>query len=1154
MDELSPRGQKIGLSGLNPPALARLVSRLMDGPFSGQCILILTPTAIEAEDLAGDLSFFWPQGRVELMPGVETKPFLGQQVGSEAMADRLRALYTLATSGPSTVVVASANAALRLVPEPNELLARSLTVSLGDEAGFANLTGYLAKNGYNIVGQVETVADYSVKGGIVDVYPPGLDRPVRIDFFGDFIDSIKPFRVDDQKSSGLMDSLTLVPASEGPRDKQSLEKGAGGLAHLAEKNKWLWLLWEPIARRLKEGMASGDLDDWSPLWAPRTATVLDYIPKGPLILLEPGRLREATLAASRNLGNHFDRLAHEERPHLELSYLYANADQLFDALNAPGRSIYASSELHFSEKMALDAVIPFACETNSDLKALTSVPRRSTGLLGPLAARVKALLGRDLKVNLVLRTREQLKRLAGLLIEYDLAPTQGPSGRRVSGANLGSLDLTIGQLSAGFVAPYDNEAFLSEDEILGTRQRLRRRAREEFRGLKGFASLKDLAPGDFAVHNEHGIGQYLGLVTLVLSTGQKGDFLHLSYRGGDFLYVPVERFSSVTKYVGATDRPPTLDRLGTSSWEKVKGKVKENIRQMAEDLLKLYAARQTAPGHSFGKRDQAMMEFEAAFQYEPTADQERSIDEVLNDLGAPKPMDRLVCGDVGYGKTEVAMRAAFKVVNEGKQVAILVPTTILCEQHERSFIERFNDWPVKVASISRFKKPAMQKLILEGLAKGSIDIIIGTHRLLQRDVIFKDLGLLVIDEEHRFGVADKEKLKKYRSSVDVLSMSATPIPRSLSMSMNGIRDMSIIETSPQDRLAVKTSLIARNDEAIVEAIDRELARGGQVFLVHNRVRDINLWVENLQHLMPLTRFGVGHGQMSANELETVMGKFLNHEIDVWITTTIVESGLDFPSANTIIIDQADRYGLAQLYQLRGRVGRGHLQAYCYLMVDDPDILTDDARKRLKALLDHTDLGSGYQIALHDLQIRGSGNILGAAQSGQASLVGYEMYSQLMEQTIRELKNETWLEDYEPEVVIGLPAYLPSVYVPDTEVRLVLYRRLAAAATMEEVAEIAEEMKDRMGEPPMEAKNLINLMEIKILLKKTRARRLEVGQDGLTVTFGQEGPADYEKVLAIVSGTLKNKLTPAGRLSVVRAEYMTTSNPMKWVRDFLLRLA
>ncbi|MDR1309615.1 MAG: DEAD/DEAH box helicase, partial [Deltaproteobacteria bacterium] len=719
LGRLAPgQGDRVGLVGLNPPALARLLARRMEGPLAGGCLLVLVPTALEAEDLVGDLSFFWPAGRTLLMPGFETKPFLGQVVGPGPMAERIMALGSL-MDGQGTVVVASIGAALRLAPHPGDLARRTLALTLGDEVGFDTLVSFLADNGYNRVGQVESVADFSVKGGIIDVFPAGQARPVRLDFFGDFVDSIRPFRVDDQRSAGQLEALTLFPACEAPRDAASLASGARGVGVLAGESGWLGLLWEPISRRLGEGLLDSDLDNWGPLWTGRGASLAEFLPGGTgLVLVEPGRLRAAGKAAFLGLQNHFGRLAQEERPHLPLADLFAEPGPLLDGLMAPGRGLWVATELPLAGALEVDREIPFGCETNADLKALTSVPRRATGLLGPLSARVKALLGRGLRVSLVLRTREQMKRLAGLLAEYDLAPSENLAGPGRPSTPEGSLELCVGQLSAGFVAPYDGEAFLAEDEILGARQRPRRRAAEEFRGLRGFAGLKDLSPGDFAVHSEHGIGQYLGLVTLTLSDGQKGDFLHLEYKGGDFLYVPVERFSSVAKYVGATDRPPLLDRLGSGSWEKIKGKVKEHVRQMAEDLLKLYAARQTAAGFAFAERDQALLEFEAAFQYEATADQERSIDEVLRDLSAPKPMDRLVCGDVGYGKTEVAMRAAFKVASEGKQVAVLVPTTILAEQHERSFSERFAVWPFMVASLSRFKKPSQQREILRRLALG----------------------------------------------------------------------------------------------------------------------------------------------------------------------------------------------------------------------------------------------------------------------------------------------------------------------------------------------------------------------------------------------------------------------------------------------------
>jgi transcription-repair coupling factor (superfamily II helicase) len=1186
-------GSRLELIGLNIPALARKIGLLMEGPLAGRRLLVVAPTALEAEDLAGDLGYFWPGGRVGVLAGLEIKPFIGQYVGYAPTAERLSALSLLKARGSSAVVTSSMASACRLVPPPASLAARTLEISIGQELGFERLKSYLEDNGYRRVGLVESVSDYAVRGGLVDVFPGGSSRPVRIDFFGDHVDSLRAFQVSDQRSVGSLETLSITPASHGSLGPAGRERAAKAVTELAREKGWLSLLWKPLVRTFLEGL-QGDLDSWSPLFAEPLAPITDHLAGSgvAVLVLEPERALEAGRAAWLGLSNHFQRLALEERPHLPLEALHANPDDLWRAMASLPQGLTVARALAVEDAGLGPGAGPaggsvrFNCEGNDDLRAMMSVPRRASGLLGPLAARIRALLGRGLDVRLVLRTRESSRRLAEMLVEYDLSPTRGRGGRAGQGeagrpraaaprggaAGAGSagaagggtslgtaggtLAFDVGQISGGYAAPYDNEAVIAEDEIFGNRQRLRRRAREEFRGLKGFSSLKDLSPGDFVVHQEHGIGQYLGLVTLNLTNGQPGDFLHLTYRGGDILYVPVERFKSVSKYVGPGEHVPLLDRLGSGSWERIKGKVKDNIREMAEELLRLYAARQTAPGFSFSGRDQALTEFEASFQYDPTPDQERAIDEVLADLAAPRPMDRLVCGDVGYGKTEVAMRAAFKAVSDGKQVAVLVPTTILAEQHEKSFRERLADWPMVVESLSRFKKPAEQREIVKRVAQGVVDVLIGTHRILQKDIHFKDLGLLVIDEEHRFGVKDKERLKKLRTHVDVLSMSATPIPRSLSMSLNGVRDMSLIETSPQDRLAVRTRLMNRNDETIGEAIDFELARGGQVFFIHNQIRDIGALLKRLSEQMPLVRFGMGHGQMNSDELERALLRFLNKEIDVWVTTAIVESGLDFPAANTIIIDKADTFGLAQLYQLRGRVGRGREQAYAYLLVDNPETLTADARKRLKALMDHTDLGSGYQIALHDLQIRGSGNILGSAQSGQASLVGYEMYSQLMEQTIRELKNEPFAEDYDPEVILGLPAYLPESYAPDTEVRLGLYRRLSSAGTEEEVAELEAEMLDRLGPLPDEALNLLDLMRVKIRLRRARVRRLEGSESFLTLTFGAEGPADHDKIMALVagSGQRRNRLTPQGKLVVGQAEYARPGRPLEGIREFLGRIA
>ena len=1119
-------GRSMVLGGVSPPALAHLLTRLVqDRP---QTIFAVTPTLAQAEDLAGDIGFFWPEGRdrVHLFPPFEAKPFLPQSTAPDVVLRRQWILAALAAEETPRLVVAPASAVLRLTPAPAVVRTERRLIQAGAELNLDELKAFLVRSGFTAVGQVESPGDFSVRGDLVDVFPAGRRLPVRVELFGDLVESLRAFRVEDQRSVAALESLWLTPAREFPYEAENGRAAARRLEELAAVRGWHRLLWEPLAAAFQAGEIFSGLESWAPLFT-ELAPLSAALGSARTLIYEPEEFLKSAEAAWLNLVNHYERLRLEERPHLALESAWRPpAETLADLTRGGG---WRARRLDLGEREAQGAsYFHLSVEGHANLKAAPAAGRGGAGFLAPLAARLRSLISRGFATHLVAHTPEQSRRLAEMLAEYDLAAAPGP-GRREGLA--GRLSLEVGRLSGGFALPEEKVAFIAEDEIFGVRPRPRRRLAALDTGLR-FASLRDLTPGDYVVHNLHGIGQYQGLVTLHLSTGQRGDFLHLVYKGGDKLYVPVELFGSVGKYVGAEGRPPALDRLGGLSWSRLKDKVKENIRQMAEELIKLYAARRVAPGHAYEGRDSLFLEFEAAFDYVETPDQRRAIDEVLADLAAPRPMDRLICGDVGYGKTEVALRAAFKVVSEKKQVAVLVPTTILAEQHERTFNARLSPWGVRTACLSRFKKPVEIKGLLREAAEGRVDVVIGTHRLLQKDVRFKDLGLVVIDEEHRFGVADKEKLKKLRTRVDVMAMSATPIPRSLSMSLAGIRDLSSIATPPQDRQAVKTVLLKYEDETVCEAIDRELARGGQVFLVHNRVRDIHLWADRLRRLMPLVRFGVGHGQMRESELEEVMTKFLNRELDVWITTAIVESGLDFPAAGAIIIDQADRFGLAQLYQLRGRVGRGNQEAYAYLLVDSPDELTPDAKKRLKALLDHSDLGSGYQIARHDLEIRGSGNILGAAQSGQAQLVGYEMYAQMMEEAIRELQGQPPEEAAEPEAALGLPAYLPESYVPDTAARLVLYRRLAGAGSDEELEALKAEMRDRFGPPPDEALNLAAIMSIKLLLKRAGATRLESGPGGLTLTFGPGGPADYDRVLALVTDKKRRvRLSPSGRLFV-----------------------
>jgi transcription-repair coupling factor (superfamily II helicase) len=1105
---------------------------MRDGKF-----LVITPTPVEAEDFLGDLKFFWKDGESHLFPSLDRTPFMGKYSGVTSVGERLLAVEKLSQNGP-LVVVSSAGAILGKIPDPKKVSGRTIVVSRGRDLGFDFFKAFLSEAGYRNVTQVEAPGDFAVRGGIIDVFPPGEKIPVRVEFFGDYTESIRSFYTENQKSQSQLDEVTIAPVSQVTVSEASILKASEALRELSIENDWLNLLWEPIIDGFMSGRMYSDFENWSPLFEDNLIPFSKFVSNLNVttILYEPASLYSSCEAAYMGLENHFKRLGEDKRPHLPLESLYDRPETILGEITSKKKGLVFVRELGFTDGSYGDGAdhdIYFPTESTGDLKAPAPLGKVQD-YMGPLVAKIRTLLSSGYEVVLVLRNKEQTRRLAELLLDRNLSPLDpalasiedgirsggGFAAGADTGSRQGTLRFAIGQLSGGFSAPYDRECYISEEEIFKTKKFRRLRATEEMRGVGSFLSLYDLTPGDYVVHVKYGIGQYLGLNHLTMSTGYQGEFLTLEYRGGTKLHIPVETFGMVSKYVGASDSPPSLAKLGSGNWEKTKEKVKEDIKAKAEELLKLYARRSVTAGHAFSPPDTDFLNFEASFPYEETPDQEKAIADVLEDLEKPSPMDRLVCGDVGFGKTEVALRAAYKVVSDSKQAAILVPTTILAEQHERSFRERLSAWPVVVASVSRLKKVSEVKKILEDVRLGKVDILIGTHRILQKDVIFKDLGLLVIDEEHRFGVNDKEKLKKFRANVDVLSMSATPIPRSLSMSMAGIRDMSIIQTPPVFRLAVKTSLIRTDDTIIREAIDRELHRGGQVYFVHNEINDLHRWLERLQNLMPLVRFGVGHGRLKGSELEEVMRKFWKKEIDVWLTTTIVESGLDFPDANTIIIDQADKFGLAQLYQLKGRVGRSHEQAYCYLMANDPKSLASNARKRLQAIMENTDLGSGYQVAMHDMQIRGSGNVLGVAQSGAASLVGFEMYTHLVEEAVGELMDEPVMEEYEPEIFFGKPCYLPESYASDTTARIVLYRRLSRSLSDEEIKSIEEELKDRFGPLPDEAKNLLELSSIKILVKAIRAKRLELGEDGLRLSFFTDernsNQAVLDKIVTIAS--------------------------------------
>ena len=1121
-------GGNVSFCGLTQPASAFLLAETLRR--NPKTFLVYAPTPIEAEDFVHNLEFFWPEGAdaeaILLLPGYEIKPFGGESPAQDLVFSRLLALSALLSGRRPLVVVASAPGALQRSLPPKALSDASELLEVGEEVDREALIKNMIRSGYYRTSLVQSQGDFSVRGGILDLYPPGAARPVRVEFFGDYIESIRTFRTLDQRSVEDLHEQVVLPASEIIYNGGKEDKVAEALTTLSEESRWLDLLWAPLVDKIRNQQFFPGLESYLPLFYDRLATLRDYAgPDVVHLIIEPERWFEAGLNHLSRIQNRFAVVQAEERPHLALSALFLEPEQVLEDLN--DRRQIEIKELAFDGPEALDRPYHFRVETNGDLRALIDTSK-AAGLLAPLAARIKTWQSRQLKVALVCHTKEQAGRLAELLEDYGLYATLDLKGRAALSRNDHPFVITVGFLSAGFVMEASARAFVTEEELFGPKRKVVRRAAEEIKGIH-LSSFQDLGMGDFVVHNDHGIGQYLGLVKLEVG-GLTNDYLHLVYRGGDKLYVPVDRFGAVGKYVGADDRPPSLDKLGGTSWERVKARIKASIREMADELLKLYARRNVSKGHAFSPRDSYFREFEASFEFEETPDQMAAIDLVLEDMAREKPMDRLVCGDVGYGKTEVALRAAFKTVSESKQVAVLVPTTVLAQQHYQTFSQRLNNYPALVEVLSRFKKPAEQREILKRLAGGGVDIIVGTHRLLQRDVAFKDLGLVIIDEEHRFGVAAKEKLKKLRTEVDVLAMSATPIPRTLSMSLSGIRDLSVIETPPQDRLAIRTYLLKYDEPTICEAMARELDRGGQVFFVHNRVKDIEVLAGRFRRLMPMVRFAVAHGQQKERDLEAVMLQFLKREVDVLITTSIIESGLDFPTANTIIINNADRFGLAQIYQLRGRVGRSTQQAYAYLLVASEENLTRDARKRLRALMDLSDLGAGFKIALHDLQIRGAGNMLGSAQSGQIAAVGYEMYIQLMDRAIREQKGDLSEEEIEPELVLGVASYIPESYVPDTEQRLVLYRRLSSIPDPEGLEDIAAELLDRFGPPPLEVENLILAMELKHWLRKARVKKLEMGQSGLTLTFAPKGPPDTEKLISTVKSYPGNaKISPDGKL-------------------------
>ncbi|MGB9080256.1 MAG: transcription-repair coupling factor [Desulfuromonadaceae bacterium] len=1126
-----------GLKGSSPSLfVAELVRGGLDTP------LVITSTQEAAEEFCRELAFFSGGDlHAALFPAWDAAPFSATSPHPDVTGARLDTLFRL-QNGLSRITVMPVAAALQRLLPRKTLNDSSCYLLAGEEFERDDLLARLVRMGYANVPLVEDRGTFAVRGGILDIFPPNLRAPVRIEFFGDTAETMRAFDPLTQRSLQPVEELVLLPSRELLLSDEVLEDIAPRLKQLCDDLDIPANRRRAILEDLQNAVYFQGIDFLQPLLHPGLETIFDYAHGAPLILLDPEAISYVSLSFGEEVEAGVVKAAAAGLAHSPAGELFLTGAEL-EAIIA-GRHVVELSGLVLGVPEDT-TTIAISCQDNSDLRV--SVSKESSHALAPLALTLREWLDGGQRVVIACHQQPQAERLKELLKPYkipcsiseagfqDVVPPPQPSpaggGSNVpppsGGRPGGGITILIGDISRGFRLPDSRLILIAEEELFG--KRVRRRGVSEVRKKQLLASLAELKPGDYMVHIDHGIGLYRGLQHIsVGSVG--GDFLLLEYAGSDKLFLPVDRLGLVQRYVGPEGSHPALDKLGGVSWEKSKGKARKNIEELAGELLEIYARRQLSEGFSFSPPDEMYREFEASFAWEETPDQLSAIQDVLADMQHSKPMDRLVCGDVGYGKTEVALRGAFKSALDGKQVGILVPTTILAQQHYETFHERLKEYPVTVEVLSRFRTAKEQKAILERLKKGDIDIIIGTHRLLQKDVAFKDLGLMIIDEEQRFGVKDKERLKSFRAVVDVMTLTATPIPRTLYMSMMGIRDLSIIDTPPVDRLAVKTIVSRFSEELIREAVMRELRRGGQVFFVHNRVQTIGKRAELLAQLVPEAKIAVGHGQMGEHELEKVMLGFMHGETNLLLCTTIIESGLDIPNANTLIVDHADKFGLSQLYQLRGRVGRSTQRGYAYLLIPGEAAISSDARERLRVLQEISELGAGFRIATHDMEIRGAGDMLGNRQSGTVTEIGFELYNQMLEETIARMRGEESVERVEPEINLKVPAFIPEAYVKDAGQRLVIYKKLTQAEHEEDVLDVQNEVLDRFGKYPLATSYLFEIMKLRVLLKRLIVRQIDFDGKAVIISFHPRTPASPDTIIGMMrSEPKKYQFTPDYKL-------------------------
>lgn len=1112
--------------GLTGSSGARFLAGLL--PKQKQPLLVLVANLDLAREMVRELQFFAPNpNQIHLFPHWEMAPYEPLTPHCELEATRLATLQALLMGQVKAVVTTVAALQQRVIPQK---ILRSLREELLFEEEYprAILQQRLHDLGYRAVALVEDRGTYSFRGDIVDIFPPTQDQPIRIDFFGDYVERMRRFNPETQRSSDEeIKQLELLPSREMVLAGEHLDQFIINLKQRCNDLELPRTKREAVLEEIREGILSPGRSFLLPLNYPGLDTVFDYIQARQLIVIDAPAVEQSMDEFGQQIQHGITRMVASGEPYVEPHSLYL-APQEIDAQLKAMRRIDLSG-LHVYQLEQQRTIYRINSQGNGAFSQHNDTTQADGGRIQHLVEKLEFWLQNQWRVVLVCRQQGRAQRLCDLLEPHNLVPTT-VSGRRWCETSSHGLSLLIGDLSRGFQLADERLVVLTEEEIFG--QRARRNRRSELRSKVSLSSLAELKENDYVVHADHGIARYLGLQQMN-SSHLNGDFLQLEYAGGDRLYLPIERIEKVQKYAASDGQSVRLDKMGGNAWEKTCQKARAVVEEMARELLTIYARRQMEEAQPFSAPDEVFREFEAAFPYEETPDQMAAIQDVLEDMQSGRPMDRLICGDVGYGKTEVAIRAAFKAVLDSKQVAVVVPTTILARQHFSTFVERFKDYPVNIEMVSRFRTPAEQKKVIAGLADGSVDVVIGTHRLLQRDIYFKDLGLVVIDEEQRFGVSHKERLKKMRAQVAMLTLSATPIPRTLNMGMIGMRDLSIIDTPPVDRLAIRTYVTRFDDDLIRSAIMRELQRGGQVYFVHNRVKSIMAMAEFLRTLVPEAKIGVGHGQMGEKELEQVMLNFIEGETNVLVASTIIENGLDISRANTIIINRADCFGLSQLYQLRGRVGRSKNRGYAYLLIPGESTLTKDARSRLQVLQDLTELGAGFRVANHDLELRGAGDLLGGRQAGQIVAIGFEMYTELLEETIQELKGQAKEGRIDPEIRLRLAAYLPDSYVVDPNQRLVFYKKLAAADQDEQIYDAVDELQDRYGALPEPGKLLIEMMKLRVHLKRLRIDLAEY--DGRRLTFGFHATTTVapEKILHLIQTAPETySLSPDFKLSIL----------------------